>query len=232
MALGTAAAFRRNSDPPGQDERMFSLKRLLAVTATGGLLLTAGCGSSSSSSSVPSGSSGGSTPAGGSGQSPGALSADARSASTGDIPDNQVFLVFHNSGASYSMKYPEGWTQLGTGNSVTFQDKNNLVHVAISRAAPPTAGSVTAQLQTLKRSRPTLTFRPPQMVSLGSARAFKVVYTTQSEPNAVTGRRVLLIVNRYELAHAGNVATVDLGTPKGVDNVDAYRMMIDSFRWR
>jgi len=25
---------------------------------------------------------------------------------------------------------------------------------------------------------------------------------------------------------------LDLGTPQGVDNVDAYRMMSESFRWR
>ena len=29
-----------------------------------------------------------------------------------------------------------------------------------------------------------------------------------------------------------SVAVVDLGTPQGVDNVDAYRLMIESFRWR
>ena len=40
-----------------------------------------------------------------------------------------------------------------------------------------------------------------------------------------------LIVDRYELTRGGHIATVDLGTPKGVDNVDAYRMMIESFRW-
>ncbi len=42
----------------------------------------------------------------------------------------------------------------------------------------------------------------------------------------------MLIVDRYELATGGRLATVDLGTPKGVDNVDAYRMMIESFSWR
>jgi len=31
----------------------------------------------------------------------GALSAEAQSAATGDIPDNQVFLVFHNRSAGY-----------------------------------------------------------------------------------------------------------------------------------
>ena len=40
---------------------------------------------------------------------PGALQAEANSAAAGDIPDNQVFLVFVNHTARYSMKYPEGW---------------------------------------------------------------------------------------------------------------------------
>jgi hypothetical protein len=57
-------------------------------------------------------------------------------------------------------------------------------------------------------------------------------YTTESGPDPVTGRRVKLVVDRYQLGHGGRVATVDLGTPVGVDNVDAYRMMIRSFRWR
>jgi hypothetical protein len=61
----------------------------------------------------------------------------------------------------------------------------------------------------------------------------KAVYTTESAPNPVTGKRVTLIVDRYVLpGPGGRVASVDLGTPKGVDNVDAYRMMIESFSWR
>ena len=41
-----------------------------------------------------------------------------------------------------------------------------------------------------------------------------------------------LAVDRYYLWSSGRTAVVDLGTPVGVDNVDAYRLMIDSFRWR
>ena len=47
----------------------------------------------------------------------------------------------------------------------------------------------------------------------------------------MTGKGVTLIVDRYEVSKGGKVATVDLGTPVGVDNVDAYRMMIQSFHW-
>src|SRR5207237_7941764 len=56
-----------------------------------------------------------------------ALQAEANAAATGDIPDNQVFLVFRNSAAGYSIKYPEGWAQSGRGARLAFRDKNNIV---------------------------------------------------------------------------------------------------------
>ena len=161
-----------------------------------------------------------------------ALSADANSAATGDIPDNQVFLVFRDSKSGFSIKYPEGWTQGRAGGNVTFQDKNNLVRVRITRRPAPTVASVTHELKGVKTTEPTLKLRSSTTVSVGGRPAIKTVYTTESAPNAVTGRRVLLVVDHYELSQGGKVAIVDLGTPKGVDNVDAYRMMINSFRWQ
>jgi hypothetical protein len=218
---------------------MLSIQKSSLACALLAAVLVAGCGSSSSSSNSPApsaassaaGASSGSASSGSSGSGAGALSADARSAATGDIPDNQVFLVFTNRTAGYSIKYPEGWTQSGSAGSVTFRDKNNLVHVLIARGAAPTPTSVTAQLNALKSSDPTLSFRAPQVVTIGSSPSVKAVYSTESAPNPVTGKRVKLIVDRYELARAGRVATVDLGTPTGVDNVDAYRKMIESLRW-
>ena len=190
-----------------------------------------GSGGSGGSGAVGSSGTGGSGAAGAGGSGPGALSADARSAATGDIPDNQVFLTFSARRTGFSIKYPEGWTQSGGSASTSFRDKNNIVRVLISRGPPPTASSVTAQLQ-----RPSSAVRRlsvPRTVSLGAAgTAIKVVYETESAPNAVTGKRVRLMVDRYVLSRDGRVAVVDEGTPVGVDNVDAYRMMIESFRWR
>ena len=60
----------------------------------------------------------------------------------------------------------------------------------------------------------------------------KATYTTQSAPNPVTGKQVTLMVDRYALSHGGRVALVELGTPTGVDNVDAYKRMIESFKWQ
>jgi hypothetical protein len=64
---------------------------LRSKTALAVLVVAAGCGSSKKASPT------GSTGSG----SPNALSAEAQSAVTGDIPDNQVFLTFHNAAARY-----------------------------------------------------------------------------------------------------------------------------------
>jgi hypothetical protein len=198
------------------------IRRLLPVSLVLAALVAAGCGQSSSPSK-----SGGSTTAAGAG----ALSGEAKSAATGDIPDNQVFLTFKNGAGGYAMRYPEGWAQRGSGRDVTFQDKNNLVHVLVAPGGAPTPASVSAQLRKLATATSSLRAGTPRPVRIHGVPAVKVTYTTVSAANPVTGKRVKLTVDRYELGRNGQVATVDLGTPVGVDNVDAYRMMIASFRW-
>jgi hypothetical protein len=199
------------------------LRGILVLGSCACAIAAASCGSQSTSSSPSSSTA---APAGA-----GALSAEARSTATGDIPDNQVFLTFSNPFAHYSIKYPEGWTQSGSGNDVTFRDKNNVVHIAIAAGPAPTTASVERAVRVLKGSTPTLTFTPARALSISSEPGVKLTYTTRSAPDPVTGRSVLLIVDRYALHRGGRVATVDLGTPQGVDNVDAYRKMIESFRW-
>ena len=217
---------------------MGPLRRTSCVCAVLAPLLFAGCGGSakqktaSPSVTAPSPATAAAPsppPSTGGSQSPGALQAEAGSAATGDIPDNQVFLVFHDGTAGYSIKYPEGWARNGSGNSVSFRDKNNIVRIVIGPGAAPTAASVARDLRTLLGAQ---VRRQPHLMTIGGAPGVKVVYTTESAANAVTGKRVELTVDRYYLGHAGKEAIVDLGTPVGVDNVDAYRLMIESFRWR
>src|SRR5437588_753138 len=99
-------------------------------------------------------------------------------------------------------------------------------------SASPTTSGATSIRADLGRLRGARVRSGPQPLTIAGARAFKVVYTTASAPNPVTGKRVTLQVDRYYLSHAGKEAIVDLGTPVGVDNVDAYRLMIESYRWR
>ena len=144
-----------------------------------------------------------------------------------DLIDNQVFVAYP--GKAFTMKFPEGWAQSGTGNKVTFRDKNNIVRVVIVAGGAPTAASVRKEIGALTGATAK---GSPTTFKLGGVPAIKATYETTSAPNAVTGKTVTLTVDRYELAQNGKRAIVDLGSPVGVDNVDAYRLMIESLRVR
>jgi len=208
------------------------MRTIVLVPVVSAGLLLAGCGASRSkqvASPTP-------TPrpatttttatATGTPRAPSPLQAEANATASGDIPDNQVFIAFRNTSARYSLKYPEGWAQQGSGTRVTFRDKNNVVRIVVSPGGPRSIAQIRADLTGAHLTQ------SPQSLSLAGGTAYKVVYRTVSAPNAVTGKRVTLTVDRYYLPHGGNEAVVDLGTPVGVDNVDAYRLMIESFRWR
>jgi hypothetical protein len=204
---------------------------LLGSVLLGALVLAAGCGDSSSNgtaSGTSSASAGGTSAP----ESGAALAADAKSAATGDIPDSQNFLTLKAPRLRISMIYPEGWTVQETASSASIKDKNNLVRITLSNGPAPTTAGVQAQVAALKGSTPGLTTGTVQAIALKSGPAVKATYTTQSAPNPVTGKQVTLTVDRYALSHGGRVAIVELGTPQGVDNVDAYKRMIGSFKWQ
>jgi hypothetical protein len=68
-------------------------------------------------------------------------------------------------------------------------------------------------------------------VAINGQPVIKVTYTRESAPDPVTGKRLPLTIDRYEYLSGGKVAVLDLATPVGVDNVDAYRMISESFKW-
>lgn len=208
--------------------------RPLLALPVAAAVVAAGCGTggSASSSPPPPTVSGGGAPAPSSPSTgAGALTAEAQAVAAGDIPDNQVFLTYR-APSGYSLKYPEGWARRGGGGTVTFSDKNNVVRVVVARGAAFDTASVRRDLVRLAAGTPSFHASSVRAVALPSGAAFESTYTTTSPPNPVTGKRVTLNVDRYYLSHGGRRAVVDLGGPQGVDNVDAYRLLIESFRWR
>ena len=134
--------------------------------------------------------------------------------------------MYHAPKAGWSMKYPEGWAQSGSPSNLSFRDKNNIVRVVVSKGGALTPAAIRTQLKGIHVQS------GRQRMSTSGAPVSKVVYSTKSPPNSVTGKRVTLVVDRYYLSHGAKEAIVDLGTPQGVDNVDAYRLMIESFKWK
>jgi len=217
----------------------------LAAAAGTIVLVLAGCGSggggsTSTAASAPAAPTGKAktAPAGTGAQKPSCGSStstpatsEAAATSQGDIPDNQQFLTFANRPAGYSLSYPEGWARSGNGSQVRFQDKANTIVVSVQPGSRPTPASVAAELKREAASDPCLAAGQPQALAVGPNKVVKVTYTTKGPMSPVTGQRPKITVDRYVYFRNGKVAVVDLGTPVGVDNVDAYRMISQSFRW-
>ncbi|MGD9734099.1 MAG: hypothetical protein AB7V58_00585 [Solirubrobacterales bacterium] len=222
-------------------KKRLSIAVVLAVLALGAIL--AGCGSSGGSSSTVTeiestaaqATAEGGTEANGEGgesEGGGAVPSEAESLATGDIPDNQVFLLFTNKPAGYAVRYPEGWARTGSGNDVTFREKGNVIHIAVHKGPMPSEATATEGVEELQKADPTVKSQAPENVELKGQPGVKIEYSRQSAPDPVTGKSVPLVVDRYEIGNGGKVAVIDLATPEGVDNVDAYRMISESFQWR
>ena len=215
-------------------QRLWALPTVAAVAIAVPL---AGCGGSGSSSttvaSQPATAATTTTAAGkvSCGSSVTTSANEAASTAAGDIPDNQQFLTFKNPTGGYSIKYPEGWARSGSGTNVTFQDKSNTVTITVTTGPAPTPSSVGRQLKQQAASDPCLSPGTAQAATVGPNHAVKVTYTTRGAKSPVTGQRNKVTVDRYVYFKGGRVATVDLSNPVGVDNVDAYRMISESFRW-
>jgi hypothetical protein len=213
------------------------LPPLIAVVAVAVTIPLAGCGGGGGGSAPSTAASTPQTapnPAGvpscGS-STPSTAASEAASTAQGDIPDNQQFLSFANPSGGYSISYPEGWARSGNGNDVLFQDKSNTITIKVAAGSPPTPASVTAELGKEASRDPCLTPGKPESTTAGANKVVKVTYTTEGQKSPVTGKRPKISVDRYVYFKGGKVATVDLATPVGVDNVDAYRMISESFRW-
>lgn len=225
-------------------KRQLSIAIVLAALTLGALLV--GCGGSGGSPSSTSTEGNGAVASGkaagggsranaevgsGEAESGAAVPSEAESLATGDIPDNQVFLLFTNRPTGYSIRYPEGWARTGSGNEVTFREKGNLIQIVVRKGPMPTKATATAGVKELRKADPSVKPKAAERIELSGRPAVKIEYGRQSAPDPVTGKSVPLIVDRYEIGAKGKVAVIDLATPVGVDNVDAYRMISESFKW-
>ncbi|GGM50181.1 lipoprotein [Dactylosporangium sucinum] len=152
----------------------------------------------------------------------------------GDIPDNQAFVAYHPAGAQYSIKVPEGWSRSESGGTATFTDKLNTITVTLGAAASaPDIAAGQAELAALRNT--TSGFTPGQ-VSMEQRTAGPVLlirYRADADPDPVTGKVVNDDVERYEYWHSpADLLTVTLAGPHGADNVDPWRTVTDSVRWR
>jgi hypothetical protein len=147
----------------------------------------------------------------------------------GDIPDTQAFVTFTSSPGGYALEVPEGWARTARGPNVRFVEKLDGVEVTVTR--PRGANVVAAEVAALKKSGRGVQVARVRDVRLSSGRAVRVDYTSNSEANPVTGKRVRLENVSYIFSKNGKLATLSLWAPLGADNVDQWRRIAQSFRW-
>jgi hypothetical protein len=150
-----------------------------------------------------------------------------------DIPDTQVFVTYASSQGKFQLDTPEGWAQSISGTDVSFVNNLDAMQVTLTSAATqPTASSVRAD-QTVSLQQTGRAVRDVQVkdAHLASGMAVLMTYTSNSDPNAVTGKQVRLENNRYLFYKNGKLAILTLSAPVGADNVDQWARIANSFKW-
>ena len=151
----------------------------------------------------------------------------------GDIPDSQAFVTYV-SPLGFSLQVPEGWARTDRSDGTRFADKYNAIDATVGPApAAPTTASVTDHEATafVKAGR-AVKIDAIRTVKVASGPAIRITYSSNSEPNAVTGKQLRLEHHRYLIYRSGRLATIDLAAPLGADNADQWNHIANSFRWQ
>ena len=148
----------------------------------------------------------------------------------GDIPDNAVFLTFHGTNPAFSIQYVEGWQVTRQSDGVVIRDKDSSETVAIVPPVDVPSYITTTDLPALQ-AMAHFKLVKQDTVKVGNASYAHLVFHLPAAPDPVTGKQVPSTVDRYYVPGTNGLAVISLSTPDGVDNVDAFRQMIQSFKW-
>ncbi|HYK95508.1 MAG TPA: hypothetical protein VE011_06570 [Candidatus Dormibacteraeota bacterium] len=189
------------------------------------LLLIAGCSATASPSPASTPSSAAATPAD-------SLAPETGVGTTsGDIPDNAVFLAYHGVNPAFSIQYVEGWQVSPQPDGVVVRDKDSSETVQVRPATSDVAGYVAATDLPALTAMAGFQLITQDTVTVGSTTYVHLAYHLPASPDPVTGKQVPSTVDRYYVPGSAGLAVVSLSTPDGVDNIDAFRQMIQSFHW-
>jgi hypothetical protein len=150
---------------------------------------------------------------------------------TGDVPDNAVFLTYKDPALGFSIQYVEGWQVTRDPAGVTIRDKDSSEAVQVVPPQSDVAAYVSGTDLPALRAQAGFSLIKQDTVKIGSQSLVHLAYAIPSPPDPVTGKQVPSAVDRYYAPGPNGLAIVSLSTPKGVDNVDAFRQMIGSFKW-
>ena len=163
--------------------------------------------------------------------SAGAASEPPGGTTIGDVPDNAVFLTYKGTAPGFTIQYVEGWQVTPQAAGVVIRDKDSSETVAVVAPQADVAAYVASTDLPALQAQPGFRLIKQDVVKVGSASCLHLSYHLLSAPDPVTGKQVAQTVDRYYVPGPNGLAVVSLATPDGVDNIDAFRQMVESFTW-
>lgn len=151
---------------------------------------------------------------------------------SGDVPDSATYLVYRSS--HYTLQYVEGWVRQGLPNDgVQFADKDSFVTVTLQSLPSGSVDEYARGPGTTQSAQEFKQFTNAQVTSdsLPAGSAVLLSFQALAAPDPVTGKSVMLALDRYYIPGQHLLAVLTLATPLGVDNVDAFRQIAKSFAW-
>ena len=151
----------------------------------------------------------------------------------GDIPDSQAFVKYTSVAGGYQLEVPEGWARTESSADVTFVNKFDgvKVHVASTAGAPTAASAQANEVRQIQSQGHAVTITGVSEVNLPTGKAVVIKYTSNSDANPVTNKRLRLENQIYLFYKNGKEAQLTVWAPLGADNVDQWNRMSKSFRW-
>jgi hypothetical protein len=147
---------------------------------------------------------------------------DTQTNPPGDIPDTQAF-VRYTSPAGYSVLVPEGWSRTLQRSSATFVSNFEGERVLVASRSPDAAlRGLGTRMSAVKTS----------VIDVGGARVPQLRFTIDSPSDPVTGKTIRLDGEAYVFVHGPREVVLYLWAPQGSDNVDQWKRIAQSFRWR
>jgi len=161
--------------------------------------------------------------------------APAEKIPSGDIPDSQQFVTFISKAGHYRLEVPEGWARTNQLGDVSFVSKLDglSVHLGLMATTPTVSILTDGPVKKLISGGNAVTIRTIVPVTMHGEQAIRLVYDSNSQPDAVTGKRVRLENNMYFFYEGtgGTLAELRMWAPAGADNVDQWRRISSSFTW-
>ncbi|WCK52552.1 PsbP-related protein [Aneurinibacillus sp. Ricciae_BoGa-3] len=152
----------------------------------------------------------------------------------GDIPDSQAFVTYTSAKGGYSFATPEGWSRTENGTDVSYTDKFDGVKTVVSASSHPFTldNFKKNEVQHLVAKGRAVQIVETKEVALPGGRAVEVKFNANSDPNPVTNKQIRLENESFYFSRNGKVAAFTLWAPLGADNVDQWKKMSESWRWK